>query len=141
MPYKIVVRGRPVQGPVGVFATHTFLAIVDEVGKVIDSLSFDPSNSIGSADADPYNLSRGGIVVQRNATQKQWDQLKECYKMFARISYKLAGHNCCDAVKKALVSTNLEFASRGIAFASKANATWDKCNCVLGSEDYEKKNV
>lgn len=134
------MRARPVQGLAGKIATHCFLVLLNDKREVEDSLSFDPSNSIGSKDEDPTNTSRGKILVGSEQGIKKWNQLKSYYVSFASKPYALGSHNCCHAVMNALVGSSLPEASAGIGFARNANKTWDDVNQTLGAEDYIKKN-
>lgn len=140
--YNIAVRARPVNHPLGQFvATHCYLALLCPEG-VVDTLSFDPSNSIGWSDGDPENSSRGELVVERNCDEQAWQSLKDAFKRGAnRGVYVLGHHNCCHAVMDALVATNLTNAKAGIHFARDANMTWHDANGNLGTSEYIKKNV
>jgi len=141
--YDIQVRARPVQHPVAkYFATHCYLVLLDQSCEVVDSLSFDPSNSIGWCDADPGNHSRGSRVVHRNCEMPTWEDLSAEFKRHAvRKLYVLGNHNCCHAVMDALVATNLTDAREGIHFARVANNTWGNVNQNLDSESFIKKNI
>jgi hypothetical protein len=139
--FSIQVRGRPVQGLGGAVATHCFLVLLDQNGEVVDSLSFDPSNSVGWQDADPQNDSRGSVEVEARCSLASWEGLAKVFKQGAnRKVYVLGNHNCCHAVMEALVGTNLTNANAGIHFARVSNNTWHTINGNLASADYIKKN-
>lgn len=106
--YIIELRKRPVQGMLGMIATHEFLVKLDQEGNLIDSLSFDPSESDGLTDNDPYNKSRGSTLVSETATDDDWRQLREAYVSFARRQYNVNNHNCTHAVENALNATNMK---------------------------------
>jgi hypothetical protein len=138
--FDIVVRGRPVKGKAGKIATHCYLAL--KGGNIIvDTLSFDPSNSIGWNDADPKNSERGEVVVARSCRMDDWSSLKRSFIDRATAqSYNLRTHNCCHAVMESLVCTNLERAGNGVAFARDANETWHDFMGTLAPEEFVKKN-
>ena len=118
--YTIETRGRPVLGSAGVVATHCYLVLLDEDRNVEDSLSFDPSNSVGSKDASPENTSRGSVVLGTNQSISVWKQLKSSYSSFASAAYNLRNHNCCHAVMAALVASNLPRAATGTRLTANA---------------------
>lgn len=141
LKFDIEVRGRPVKGYGSMVATHCFLALLVN-DTVVDTLSFDPSNSHGWQDADPDDHSRGKVVVQTNCEWETWSSLASAFKRYAgRSVYVLGNHNCCHVVMGALVATNLKDAKTGIHFARTANNTWHSYNGQLGTEDYIKKNA
>jgi hypothetical protein len=141
--YDIVVRARPVKHPLGQYvATHCYLALLDAGDKIVDTLSFDPSNSVGWHDAEPDNASCGTVVVEKRCEMSTWDDLAKAFKRYAgKNPYVLGHHNCCHAVMDALVSTNLRGAKQGIHFARTSNNTWHNANQNLGADDYLKKNL
>jgi hypothetical protein len=141
--YDIVVRARPVGHPLGQYvATHCYLALLDPGDKVVDTLSFDPSNSVGWNDASPDDASLGTVVVERLCEISTWEELSEAFKRCAtRTTYVLGHHNCCHAVMDALVSTSLSGARLGIHFARTANNTWHNLNQNPSTASYVKKNV
>lgn len=140
--FSIEVRARPIQGTGSTFATHCFLVLLNASGEVVDSLSFDPSNSIGWSDADPTNVERGSVVMTTDCEYETWSGLRDAFKRWAnRSPYVLGHHNCCHVVMGALVSTNLPQAKLGIHFARSANATWHDLNGNPSTKDFYKKNV
>lgn len=134
LSFSIEVRCRPVQGAAGPAATHAFLALLDASGEVVDSLSFDPSNSVGWQDGDPSNVSRGSQVVTAACDAAQWKELAEVFKARAgRCPYALGAHNCCNAVIEALggcSSLPTVGVNRGIHLARVANNAWATFNLV-----------
>ena len=140
--YRIAVRGRPVQGPGGAFATHCYLVLLSGT-TVIDSLSFDPSNSVGWQDADPSNTQRGEQTVESNCDISRWERLAEAFQanVTQKKTYSLSTFNCCHAVMGGLVATNLEHATQAISFARSANNTWDNINRNASAGEFEKKNA
>jgi hypothetical protein len=139
--FKIAVRARPIKGMGGTVATHCYLALLDQNNKVVDTLSFDPSNSNGRNDADPTDYSRGSVIVEGDCNISTWKELASNFIKYADAKpYILANHNCCNAVMDALVSTSLTHSQVGIIFAREANDTWANWNGVLDGDSYSKKN-
>ncbi|MCP5107867.1 MAG: hypothetical protein GY950_31050 [bacterium] len=122
----IVARGRPVSGIGGWVASHCYLALIDRYGEIRDSLSHDPSNSVGGRDGDPTNHSKGEIRVQSEATPKQWELLKKAFASATSAEYDLHNNNCCHAVFKALSNTALDGGNKGMSFATTLNKTWER---------------
>jgi hypothetical protein len=141
--FSIEVRCRPVQGVGGLVATHAFLVLLDAAGQVVDSLSFDPSNSVGWQDADPTNVSRGSAVVTAACDAAQWKELADAFKARAgRCPYALGTHNCCNAVIEALggcASLPTAGARGGIHLARVANNAWATGNQVPDTDLLVKK--
>ena len=140
--YVVKVRARPVSGMGGPVATHCFLVLVDLDDNVQDSLSFDPSNSVGSGDGNPTNKTRGeevvGIVFGNDMTA--WNVLKERYATFGQTEYSLHNHNCCHAAIYALSGSSLDGANQGIIFARSANKAWDDAHWQPSAETKIKKD-
>ncbi len=136
--YIIEVRARPVTGLGGLVATHTFIVLLDG-SKVIDSLSFDPSNSVNGSDADPTNDVRGNVVIGQQISTAMWRELVRAFNR--RTPYNLHTNNCTHAVADALIATNFEGATGGIALARNANQTWDAVHRRLSAPATMRKNL
>lgn len=138
--YDIEVRTRPVMGYASFLATHAFIVLV-EGDRVVDSLSFDPSNSIGLEDKRPYDYSRGKVVIGTNVKTSTWTELKEAFQRAAINTYSLQYNNCTHAVVNALISGPLLPGSHaGATLARDANSTWDFIHGRLSATDDSKKN-
>jgi|GEM_PF-2217115 len=138
--YDIVVRTRPVNGYGSILATHAFIVLL-EGNRVVDSLSFDPSNSIGLEDGSPDDDSRGSKVIGTNVTTSTWTELKEAFQRVAINTYNLGNNNCTHAVFGALNSGPwLPGSFEGMTLARDANKTWDFINRRLSAEQDSKKN-
>jgi len=126
----IAHRARPVGGfwgLAGYAATHTFLVLLDSRGEVIDSLSFDPSNSVGSKDAAPENSTRGERAIisgNAEAMRGKWGTLRSRYEEFAKTPYRLGTHNCTHAAEYALNGINKE-GLPALAENAAKNSWWD----------------
>jgi hypothetical protein len=148
--YQIEVRARPVGHPLGQFvATHCYLALVDpDKGQVMETLSFDPSNSNGWSDAKPTDQTLGSRLVHTILGKKNlflWSDLAAAFKQRAGSpeKYNLRTHNCCNAVMDALITCNgalMAGRDDAIEFARRANDTWANIHGVLPTSDYIKKN-
>ncbi len=140
--YSIEVRGRPVQvALVGSLATHTYLVLLNQASEVCDSLSFDPSCSVGWNDSTPNDVSRGVQRVATGCTYEVWQELKGAYMAYARQhAYSLGSHNCCHAVMAGLSGSSCTDAALGISFARVANNTFFNLTGNLSADAFAKKN-
>ena len=129
--YYVTVRLRPILTPgLSKFATHGYIAKIDNNNKIIETLSFDPSNSIGSEDAQPSDASWGEVMVGTDVSDEAWEDIKQRFLGFSHSSrgYSLRKRNCCHAVMNTLANTGLsilENKTEGIKFAYWGNQTWN----------------
>jgi hypothetical protein len=138
--FVVEVRGRPVRGIRGAFATHCFIALLDARENVVDSLSFDPSNSDHGRDERPTDCSRGRVIVEKACDRATWEKLSAAFKSYAnRSPYVLRHHNCCDVVIGALLAAELNNVRAGIRFARAANNMWHWVKGALEPAAYSKK--
>jgi hypothetical protein len=138
--FDIEVRTRPISGYGGAMATHAFIVLLEGY-TVVDSLSFDPSNSIGLEDGDPGNDSRGRAVVGTDVQMETWSELKDAFQRAANSPYDLRNHNCTHAVSIALTSGPwLPGAMDGVRLVHDANKAWDTANGRLSADDFYGKN-
>lgn len=139
--YTVEVRTRPVSGYADALASHAFIVLLDGV-RVIDSLSFDPSNSIGLEDARPDDDSRGSVILGREVKMDTWLELKDAFRRAARSVYSLGSYNCTHAVCAALIAgPNFPSILAGLELARRANRTWDALHGRMSAQDDYKKNV
>ncbi len=103
---KLTLYGciRPLGVPVvNQLANHCFLKVVDQEGKMVSSLAFNPKDALlpDFAEADPY--ARGtkcGLIGE--ITRVEFGMMKDHFEKCNRKGYWLTTNNCCTCAAEAL---------------------------------------
>ena len=140
--YYVTVRLRPVgMAALRYVAVHGYIAKKNQKGEILETLSFDPSNSVGISDAKPEDASWGEVMVGTNVTEAEWESISKFFTEFSQSDqgYNLRKRNCCHAVIQTLIVAKfkvLKNKNEGIKFAYWANQSWNRINSVATLANY-----